>query len=109
LQRGPDAAGLGWWVPQATVGQGRQNVLNAFAASSAFRELAGTLYREAYWLVADHLGTPRMIFDKTNSRATTSGMTTCHLAKSYSPASADEQRGWATQATPSASSSLSKG
>ena len=69
LQRGPDAAGLGWWAGQATVGQGRQNVLNAFAASSAFRELAGTLYREAYWLVADHLGTPRMIVSKSGTLA----------------------------------------
>jgi len=69
LQRGPDAAGLGWWSGQATVGQGRQNVLNAFAASSAFRELAATLYREAYWLVADHLGTPRMVVNKSGTLA----------------------------------------
>ena len=51
------------------MGQGRQNVLNAFAASSAFRELAGTLYREAYWLVADHLGTPRMVVSKSGTLA----------------------------------------
>ncbi len=69
LQRGPDAGGLGWWSGQATVGQGRQNVLNAFAASSAFRELAGTLYREAYWLVGDHLGTPRMVVNKSGTLA----------------------------------------
>jgi len=69
LQRGPDAGGLGWWSGQATVGQGRQNVLNAFAVSSAFRELAGTLYRDAYWLVADHLGTPRMVVNKSGTLA----------------------------------------
>ncbi len=69
LQRGPDAGGLSFWSGQASVGSGRQNVLNAFATSSAFRELAGTLYREAYWLVADHLGTPRMVVNKSGSLA----------------------------------------
>ncbi len=69
LQRGPDAGGLGFWSGQASVGSGRQNVLNAFAASSAFRELAGTLYREVYWLVADQLGTPRMVVNKSGSLA----------------------------------------
>jgi RHS repeat-associated protein len=51
------------------VGQGRQNVLGSFATCGPFRELAGTLYREAYWLVADHLGTPRMIVNKSGSLA----------------------------------------
>ena len=69
LQRGPDAGGLSFWSGQASVGQGRQNVLNAFATCSAFRELAGTLYREANWLVTDHLGTPRMIVNKSGSLA----------------------------------------
>jgi RHS repeat-associated protein len=69
LQRGPDAGGLGFWSGQATVGQGRQNVLNAFATCGPFYELAGTLYREAFWLVADHLGTPRMIVNKSGSLA----------------------------------------
>ena len=67
LQRGPDAGGLGFWSGQAGVGQGRQNVLNAFATCGAFRDLSGTLYREANWLVADHLGTPRMIVNKSGS------------------------------------------
>ncbi len=67
LQRGPDAGGLAWWAGQATVGQGRQNVLNAFATSGGFRDLAGTLYREANWLVSDQLGTPRMIVNKSGS------------------------------------------
>ncbi|HBB87171.1 MAG TPA: hypothetical protein DC047_06110 [Blastocatellia bacterium] len=69
LQRGPDAGGLGWWSGQASVGQGRQNVLNAFAGCTAFRDLSGTLYREANWLVSDHLGTPRMIANKSGSLA----------------------------------------
>jgi RHS repeat-associated protein len=69
LQRGPDAGGLGWWSGQATVGTGRQNVLNAFATCSALRDLSGTLYREANWLVSDHLGTPRMIANKSGSLA----------------------------------------
>lgn len=69
LQRGPDAGGLGWWSGQATVGTGRQNVLGAFATCSAFRDLSGTLYREANWLVSDHLGTPRMIVNKSGSLA----------------------------------------
>jgi RHS repeat-associated protein len=69
LQRGPDAGGLGWWSGQASVGQGRQNVLNAFATCGAFRELSGTLYREANWLVGDQLGTPRMVVNKSGSLA----------------------------------------
>ncbi len=69
LQRGPDAGGLGFWSGQASVGTGRQNVLNAFATCPSFRELAGALYREANWLVADHLGTPRMIVNKSGSLA----------------------------------------
>jgi RHS repeat-associated protein len=69
LQRGPDAGGLSWWSGQASVGQGRQNVLNAFATCGAFRELAGTLYREANWLVADQLGTPRMMVNRSGSLA----------------------------------------
>jgi hypothetical protein len=67
LQRGPDAGGLGWWAAQASVGTGRQNVLNAFATCGAFRELSGTLYREANWLVADQLGTPRMVVTRAGA------------------------------------------
>ena len=69
LQRGPDAGGLSFWSGQASVGQGRQNVLNNFATCPAFRELSGALYREANWLVTDHLGTPRMIVNKSGSLA----------------------------------------
>ena len=69
LQRGPDAGGLSFWAGQASLGQGRQNVLNAFATCPAFRELAGSLYRDVNWLVSDHLGTPRMVVDKSGSLA----------------------------------------
>jgi RHS repeat-associated protein len=70
LQRGPDAGGLSHWTGEAgTTAQSRQNVLNAFAACDPFRELAGTLYREAFWTVSDHLGTSRMIADKSGSLA----------------------------------------
>jgi hypothetical protein len=41
--------------------------LNAFATCGAFRDLAGTLYREANWLVADQLGTPRIVVSKSGS------------------------------------------
>jgi hypothetical protein len=44
-------------------------VLNAFATCGPFYELAGTLYREAFWLVSDRLGTPRMIVTKSGSLA----------------------------------------
>src|SRR5947207_3538197 len=70
LQRGPDAGGLGFWTSCAAGGpQNRQNVLNAFAGCGAFHAVGGTLYREAFWLVADRLGTPRMIVDKSGSLA----------------------------------------
>jgi RHS repeat-associated protein len=44
-------------------------VLNAFATCGSFYELAGTLYREAFWLLSDQLGTPRMIVGKTGALA----------------------------------------
>jgi RHS repeat-associated protein len=70
LQRGPDAGGLSYWTSQAgTTMQSRQNVLNAFATCGPFRELSGALYRETFWLVSDHLGTPRMVADRTGSLA----------------------------------------
>ncbi len=70
LQRGPDAQGLAHWAGAAgTTAQSRQNVLDAFAVCGPFRELAGALYRETFWLVSDHLGTPRMIADRTGSLA----------------------------------------
>jgi RHS repeat-associated protein len=70
MQRGPDAGGLGFWTSIASGGSAnRQNVLNAFAPCGPARELAGTLYREEFWLVNDRLGTPRMIIDKSGSLA----------------------------------------
>lgn len=70
LQRGPDANGLANWTTQAgTTVQSRQHVLDAFAVCDPFKELAGALYREAFWLVPDHLGTPRMVADKSGSLA----------------------------------------
>jgi RHS repeat-associated protein len=71
LQRGPDAGGLAFWVSNAGTNNAtqRQNVLNAFATCGSFRDLAGTLYREVFWLVADQLGTPRMVVDKSGSLA----------------------------------------
>lgn len=64
LQRGPDAAGLAFWS-----GGSKQWALDGMASSIAFHQLAATLYRETYWLVSDHLGTPRMVVDKTGSLA----------------------------------------
>jgi RHS repeat-associated protein len=70
LQRGPDAGGLSHWTGEAgATAQSRQNVLNAFASCDPFRELAGALYRETFWLVSDHLGTPRMVADRTGGLA----------------------------------------
>lgn len=70
LQRGPDSQGLLHWTAAAgTTVQSRQQVLDAFAESEPFRELAGTLYRETAWLVADQLGTPRLVAERTGSLA----------------------------------------
>ena len=64
LQRGPDAGGLGFWSSGS-----KQWALDGMATSIAFRELAATLYREAFWLVNDHLGTLRMVVDKSGTLA----------------------------------------
>jgi RHS repeat-associated protein len=70
LQRGPDAGGLSWWTGEAgTTVQSRQHALDAFAVCDPFKELAGTLYRETFWLVDDQVGTPRMVADKSGSLA----------------------------------------
>lgn len=57
LQRGPDTAGLSFWVANAGTNNStaRQNVLNAFAVCGPFKELSGTLYREVFWQVADRI------------------------------------------------------
>jgi len=70
LQRGPDSGGLGFWTSIAAGGSShRQNVLNAFATCGPFRDLAGAVYREVYWLVPDHLGTTRMVATRIGSLA----------------------------------------
>ncbi len=68
LQRGPDGLGLSYWVNNVQV-NGRAATLNGFKGSAEYRELAGTLYRETYWMVSDHLGTPRMVVDRSGSLA----------------------------------------
>jgi len=68
LQRAPDGPGLNFWVNN-TVANGRPATLAAFKVCTEYAELAGTLYREAFWLVADQLGTPRMIVNKSGSLA----------------------------------------
>jgi RHS repeat-associated protein len=68
LQRAPDGPGLSFWLSK-TQNEGRAAALNAFKVSTEYSELAGTLYRETFWLVSDHLGTPRMIVDKSGSLA----------------------------------------
>lgn len=68
LQRAPDGPGLTFWVNN-TNANGRAATLAAFKVSGEYAELAGTLYREAFWLVPDHLGTPRMIVNKSGSLA----------------------------------------
>ena len=66
LQRGPDGPGLSFWLSKVQ-NEGRASALVGFQNSIEFGELAGTLYRETFWLVPDHLGTPRMIVDKSGS------------------------------------------
>jgi len=66
LQRAPDGPGLNFWVNN-TQANGRPATLAAFKVCAEYAELAGTLYREAFWLVGDHLGTPRMEVDKSGS------------------------------------------
>jgi RHS repeat-associated protein len=68
LQRAPDGPGLTFWVNN-TNANGLAATLAAFKVSGEYAELAGTLYREAFWLVPDHLGTPRMIVNKSGSLA----------------------------------------
>jgi RHS repeat-associated protein len=63
LRRAPDS-GLSGYVTQADQ-QGRSSVLEAFLSMSAYSERSGALYREIFWLISDHLGTPRMIAERT--------------------------------------------
>jgi RHS repeat-associated protein len=66
LRHEPDEKGWQWWTEQ--VGAQRQNkqaVMNDFANTLVCEETAKTLYRETFWLIGDHLGTPRMIAERT--------------------------------------------
>ncbi len=65
-QRVPDQSGWEHWTREVSI-RGRESVLMRFASSTAFKEVASTLYRETLWLVTDHLGTPRMIAERTGS------------------------------------------
>jgi hypothetical protein len=64
LRHPADEAGRDYWKDQIPL-QGRAAVLNAFAATPAFEEEARALYREVLWLIGDHLGTPRLIAERT--------------------------------------------
>lgn len=68
LQRTPDSSGLNFWINN-TNANGRAATLNAFKVSGEYAELSRTLYREVFWMVSDHLGTARMIVDKSGSLA----------------------------------------
>ncbi len=65
-QRVPDQSGWEHWTREVTL-KGRESVLLRFSTSTAFKEVASTLYREMLWLVSDHLGTPRMIVERTGA------------------------------------------
>ncbi len=68
LQRAPDTEGLTNWT-SAVARQGRATVLESFVTGGEYRALAQALYREVWWLTPDHLGTPRMVADRTGSLA----------------------------------------
>ena len=65
-QRVPDQSGWEHWTREVSV-RGRESALMRFSTSTAFKEMASTLYREMLWLVSDHLGTPRMIVERTGA------------------------------------------
>jgi RHS repeat-associated protein len=68
LQRQPDGPGLNYWANNVAV-NGRPATLEAFKVSTEYTALAGTLYREVFWLVTDQIGTPRMAVARTGSLA----------------------------------------
>jgi len=64
----PDQGGWDWWTGQVgTSWQNKQAVMDAFINAGPYGQQAGTLYREVLWLTADHLGTPRMIAERTGA------------------------------------------
>jgi RHS repeat-associated protein len=68
LQREPSESDLSLWIEKTQNG-GRETILTMFSELPATQELAGTLYREILWLTPDHLGTPRMISERSGSLA----------------------------------------
>jgi hypothetical protein len=63
LRRVPDS-NAATWESQAN-SQGRSYVLEQFLSMSVYTERSGALCREINWLISDHLGTPRMIAERT--------------------------------------------
>ena len=64
LRRAPDSNFNGY-VTTAATAAGRNTVLEEFLSMSAYTERSGALYREINWLIGDHLGTPRLIAERT--------------------------------------------
>ncbi len=70
LRYAPDQGGWDWWTSQVGSNwQNKQGVMDAFINAGPYAQQAGTLYREILWLTPDHLGTPRMIAERTGSLA----------------------------------------
>jgi RHS repeat-associated protein len=66
LRHEPDEKGWQWWTEQVGAQwQNKQAVMNDFANTLAYEETAKTPYRETFWLIGDHLGTPRLIAERT--------------------------------------------
>lgn len=68
LDREPDQSGWDAWT-NAVALHGRPLVLSGISDSPEFDNFASRLYREVYWLVRDHLGTPRMLADRSGQLA----------------------------------------
>jgi RHS repeat-associated protein len=68
LQRTPDTGGLNFWVGNTNT-NGRAATLAAFKAAGEYAALAGSLWRETFWFVDDHVGTPRMLIGNAGSLA----------------------------------------
>ena len=64
LRTAPDS-GLSGYITQADAPNGRNSVLEQFLSKPAYAERSGALYREIFWLISDHLGTPRLIAERT--------------------------------------------
>jgi len=78
LQRAPDTAGYNYWLGLLNGGYTRANMITAFQTSGEFIENAkalcgnssgGSITGSIRWMVADQLGTPRMVLDSSGSLA----------------------------------------